>query len=64
MAAHGSDGGDRELLLLEPALNPLWTWITQGEEPSGGAIAGGALILGATVVHALRAGRAESRVSG
>jgi drug/metabolite transporter (DMT)-like permease len=52
------------LLLLEPALNPLWTWITQGEEPSGGAIAGGALILGATVVHALRAGRAESRVSG
>ena len=52
------------LLLIEPALNPLWTWITQGEEPSGGAIAGGALILAATVVHALRAGRREARVSG
>jgi drug/metabolite transporter, DME family len=47
------------LLLLEPALNPVWTWITQGEVPSALAVAGGALILGATVLHSAQTGRAE-----
>jgi drug/metabolite transporter (DMT)-like permease len=32
-------------LLLEPALNPLWAWLVQGEVPSGLALAGGAVIL-------------------
>ena len=36
------------LLIVEPALNPVWTWLTLGEEPSAGTIAGGVLILGAT----------------
>jgi drug/metabolite transporter (DMT)-like permease len=36
------------LLLVEPALNPVWSWIVHGEAPSAGAIAGGVLILGAT----------------
>ncbi len=48
------------LLLLEPALNPLWTWMLQGERPSELAVAGGALILGATVVQAL-AGQRTTR---
>ncbi|MGE5177142.1 MAG: DMT family transporter [Hyphomicrobiales bacterium] len=38
------------LLLLEPALNPLWAWIVNGERPGVWANAGGALILGATAL--------------
>jgi drug/metabolite transporter (DMT)-like permease len=37
------------LILLEPALNPVWTWMLHGERPSRWAIAGGGLILGATL---------------
>jgi drug/metabolite transporter (DMT)-like permease len=37
------------ILLLEPALNPIWAWAVHGERPSAWAIAGGALILGATL---------------
>jgi drug/metabolite transporter, DME family len=36
------------LLLVEPALNPVWTWAFHGETPTALAIAGGLLILGAT----------------
>jgi drug/metabolite transporter (DMT)-like permease len=36
------------LLLVEPALNPVWSWAVHGERPGGAAIAGGLLILGAT----------------
>ena len=49
------------LLLAEPALNPIWAWLVQGERPGPWALAGGALILGATAALAL--GR-RSRVSG
>jgi DME family drug/metabolite transporter len=38
------------LLLLEPALNPVWAWWIDGERPAVWALAGGALILGATVL--------------
>lgn len=36
------------LLLLEPALNPLWAWAVQGEHPGALPLAGGALILAAS----------------
>ncbi len=36
------------LLLIEPVLNPVWTWLIQGEQPSRLALAGGALIILAT----------------
>ena len=39
------------ILLIEPALNPLWAWAVQGEVPSSPALAGGAIILGATTVR-------------
>jgi drug/metabolite transporter (DMT)-like permease len=39
------------LLLLEPALNPLWAWALQGENPGLPALVGGAIILIATAVH-------------
>jgi drug/metabolite transporter, DME family len=38
------------LLLLEPVLNPIWTWLILGEDPGRWTIAGGAVIVGATAV--------------
>jgi DME family drug/metabolite transporter len=38
------------LLLLEPALNPIWSWMIHGERPGPWSLAGGALILGASVL--------------
>jgi DME family drug/metabolite transporter len=40
------------LLLLEPALNPVWTWLVHGEKPAPQAIAGGGIILLATLANA------------
>jgi drug/metabolite transporter (DMT)-like permease len=40
------------LLLVEPALNPVWAWMVHGERPGPWAIAGGATILCATLVKA------------
>lgn len=42
------------LLLVETACNPIWSWLLLREVPSVMAIAGGALIIGATVLQALR----------
>jgi drug/metabolite transporter (DMT)-like permease len=41
------------LLLLEPVLNPLWTWLIRGEEPGGWTLAGGAIIIAATAARTL-----------
>lgn len=40
------------LLLLEPALNPLWSWLLHGEKPAALSLIGGALILAATILTA------------
>ena len=40
------------LLLLEPAFNPVWTWMLHGERPGGLAICGGLVILIASAVRA------------
>lgn len=41
------------LLLLEPVCNPVWTWAFHGEQPSAQSLAGGAVILAATVLKML-----------
>jgi drug/metabolite transporter (DMT)-like permease len=41
------------LLMLEPALNPLWTWAFLREHPGGATIIGGAIVLVATIVNTL-----------
>ena len=46
--------------LLEPALNPLWTWLVHGEKPGAGALAGGAVILSATLVNTWRQSRSAT----
>jgi len=46
------------LLLIEPVLNPVWTWMIRGEHPGRWTIVGGAIILAATAIksaHDLRA---------
>lgn len=42
------------LLLVESALNPVWTWWLLRERPTTWALAGGAVIIGATAFQALR----------
>jgi len=49
------------LLLLEPVLNPIWSWIVHGETPGPWALAGGILILAATILKAWVDSRALSR---
>lgn len=38
------------VLLLEPALNPVWTWLVQHERPATQSLVGGAVIILATLV--------------
>ena len=49
------------LVLLEPVLNPIWTFLLVGERPGPWALVGGAVVLGATIwrtaVPALAAAR-------
>ncbi len=45
------------LLLLEPVLNPIWAWMAHGERPGSWSIAGGLLILAATVAKSAWAAR-------
>ena len=47
------------LLLMEPVLNPVWTWAVRGESPGGWTIAGGAVIVGATAAKVLTDARRD-----
>jgi drug/metabolite transporter (DMT)-like permease len=39
------------ILLIEPALNPVWVWLVHGEKPGVWALCGGGLILAATLLN-------------
>jgi drug/metabolite transporter, DME family len=39
------------LMLLEPVLNPVWTWLVHGERIGAATLVGGALVLGATAAR-------------
>jgi drug/metabolite transporter (DMT)-like permease len=41
------------LLLLEPVLNPAWTWLIRGEQPGVWTIAGGAIIIAVTAIKSV-----------
>jgi drug/metabolite transporter, DME family len=41
------------LLLLEPTLNPWWTWLFRGEHPGAWTISGGAIIIALTAIRSL-----------
>ncbi len=38
------------LIMIEPALNPLWVWMMHGEKPTPTALAGGTLIIGSALM--------------
>jgi DME family drug/metabolite transporter len=48
------------LLMVEPALNPLWSWMLHGETPGLWSLGGGALILGATLLKGAVDARGET----
>ena len=50
------------LLLVEPVLNPVWTWILRGESAGSWTIVGGAIILAATALRSLRDPRVSPRL--
>lgn len=50
------------LLLVEPALNPLWAWLVHQERPGPWPLVGGAVILSATAAKALLDARATRRL--
>jgi drug/metabolite transporter (DMT)-like permease len=39
------------MLQVEPAMNPVWTWLLHGERPNAWALAGGVVIVTATLVN-------------
>src|SRR5262249_17704178 len=48
------------LLLLEPVLNPVWTWLIWKEYPGSAVLAGGALIVAATAIKSAHDARAAA----
>ena len=52
------------LLLLEPVMNPIWAWIVEGEKPGPPTLAGGFIIVSATLVNAWRNARRSTRQAG
>lgn len=48
------------ILLVEPVLNPIWSWLVHGERPGPWALAGGALIIGATALRSILSSAARS----
>ena len=51
------------LLLVEPVLNPVWTWLIRGEDPGTWTMIGGAIIIAATAVKTV-AGAAPVAAAG
>jgi DME family drug/metabolite transporter len=52
------------LLLLEPVLNPIWAWLAHGERPGAWSIAGGVLILAATLAKSAWDARSAQPAAG
>jgi drug/metabolite transporter (DMT)-like permease len=52
------------LLLIEPVLNPAWTWLIRGENPGAYTIAGGAIIIAATAIKSVSEAGPKSSGSG
>ena len=51
------------VLLIEPVLNPIWAWWVHGETVGAGALAGGVVILGATLHRSWTDARATGAVT-
>jgi DME family drug/metabolite transporter len=51
------------LLMVEPALNPIWSWAIHGETPGPWSLLGGGMILGATLLKSFLDSRTEAPVT-
>jgi drug/metabolite transporter (DMT)-like permease len=51
------------LLLIEPVLNPVWTWILHGEHPGTWTIVGGSIIIAATAARSIRDARPAPEIT-
>jgi drug/metabolite transporter, DME family len=51
------------ILLIEPVLNPVWSWIFHGARPTSWAVLGGVVTLGATTLKALIDARSPAAVA-
>jgi drug/metabolite transporter (DMT)-like permease len=51
------------LLLLEPVLNPILTWLVRGENPGAWVWAGGVIIIGATAIKTIYDARFSETIS-
>ena len=51
------------LLMVEPALNPLWSWLVHGETPGAWTLLGGGMILAATLLKSVLDNRPELPVA-
>ncbi len=49
------------ILLVEPVLNPIWSWLVHGERPGPWALVGGMLIIGATALRSVLANTASAK---
>ncbi len=49
------------LLMIEPALSPVWAWVVHGEQPGPWALTGGAVIVLGTITWSLLDGRFAPR---
>ena len=45
------------VLMIEPAMNPVWSWMVHGETPSPLSLSGGVLILAASAVNTWKRAR-------
>ncbi len=52
------------LLLLEPVLNPIWSWLIHGESPRAWSLLGGAIILGGTMAKSWMDSRGRGEETG
>ncbi len=50
--------------VIEPILNPVWVLVFVGERPSGWALVGGAIVLGAATLRAVVSLRARAQLAG
>jgi drug/metabolite transporter, DME family len=50
------------LLLLEPVMSPVWAWLVQRERPGNWSLAGGVMVVSATLVNTWLASRKTGRV--
>ncbi len=49
---------------LETVLGPYWVWLALGEDPGARALLGGAIVIGALVLHAALALRGQRGPAG